>query len=156
MWQKLIFLVLLVVLLVPACQSPKTAIVIGSKNFTESIILAELFAQHIESVTGQSVTRKFNLGGTIVCHQALVAGQINIYPEYTGTALMAVLQQPAETNPQKVYESVKKVYETKFNATLSKPLGFNNTFAILIRSEDAQNLQLNINYILRKHQKKWI
>jgi glycine betaine/choline ABC-type transport system substrate-binding protein len=142
MWQKIILFVLLIVLLIPSCDSSKTGIVIGSKNFTESIILAELFAQHIESVTGQSVTRKFNLGGTIVCHQALVAGQIDIYPEYTGTALMAILQQPPEANPQRVYESVKKTYQTKFNATLSEPLGFNNTFAILIRSEDAQKLKL--------------
>lgn len=144
MWQKLILFILLIVLLIPipACNRSKTGIVIGSKNFTESIILAELLAQHIEHVTGQSVTRKFNLGGTIVCHQALVAGQIDIYPEYTGTALMAILQQPPETNPQKVYESVKKTYETKFNATLSKPLGFNNTFAILIRGQEAQKLNL--------------
>lgn len=136
-------LLILLMIFVISCQNDgKKGLVIGSKNFTESIILAELLAQHIESSTGQKVNRKFNLGGTLVCHQALIANQIDIYPEYTGTALMAILQEPAQTDPKAVYQTTKQAYENKFNATLTEPLGFNNTFAILIRGEDARKLNL--------------
>lgn len=155
MWQKFTLLILLLVLLLPACQPSKKTIVVGSKNFTESIILAELLAQHIENTTGEKVSRQFNLGGTIICHQALIAGQIDLYPEYTGTASVAILQQPSQTDPQKVYQSVKEAYQKKFNATLTEPFGFNNTFAILIRREDAEKLNLKTVSQVSEHTPNW-
>src|SRR5262249_3925221 len=110
--------------------------------FTESIILAELLAQQVEASTGKKVERKFNLGGTLICHQALVAGQIDIYPEYTGTSLTAILGQEPQYDPRAVYDTVKKAYESRFNVTAAEPFGFNNTFAILIRGEEARNRNL--------------
>ncbi|MFY9225165.1 MAG: glycine betaine ABC transporter substrate-binding protein [Blastocatellia bacterium] len=143
-------------LLASACQGGnQNSLVIGSKNFTESIILAELFAQLIESTTKQNVTRKFNLGGTLVCHQALIAGQIDIYPEYTGTALMAILQEPPQSDPKTVYQIAKQAYESKFNATMAEPLGFNNTFAILVRGEDARKLNLTTISQATKYTPDW-
>ncbi|MEW6737794.1 MAG: glycine betaine ABC transporter substrate-binding protein, partial [Acidobacteriota bacterium] len=88
---RLVLSLILIGLLITSCSKDRSNIVIGSKNFTESIILAELLAQQIEALTGQTVVRKFNLGGTLICHQALTAGELDIYPEYTGTALTAVL-----------------------------------------------------------------
>lgn len=143
-------------LLAGACQNNgQNSLVIGSKNFTESIILAELLAQHIETRIEQKVTRKFNLGGTLVCHQALIAGQIDIYPEYTGTALMAILQEPPQSDPKLVYQTAKQAYESKFNATMTEPLGFNNTFAILIRGEDARRLNLTTISQATKYTPEW-
>lgn len=143
-------------LLAGACQnSDQNSLVIGSKNFTESIILAELLAQHIETRIEQKITRKFNLGGTLVCHQALIAGQIDIYPEYTGTALMAILQEPPQSDPKLVYQTAKQAYESKFNATMTEPLGFNNTFAILIRGEDARRLNLTTISQATKYTPEW-
>jgi len=117
--------------------------VIGSKNFTEQLILGELFAQIIESRTHTPVERRFYLAGTFICHQAILAGRIDVYPEYTGTALTAVLKQPVSRDPSEVYQRVKQAYENQFGLTLGPPLGFNNTFAIVIRGEDARRLHLN-------------
>lgn len=155
MLKKFIVLLIFIILSVSACQPSKKNLVIGSKNFTESIILAELFAQHIENTTGEKVDRQFNLGGTIICHQALLAGQIDIYPEYTGTALMAILQEPAQTDSQKVYDLVKDTYQKKFSATIFSPLGFNNTFAILVRREDAEKLNLKTISEVSKYTLEW-
>jgi osmoprotectant transport system substrate-binding protein len=140
--KRLIICLLLLSLCAHGCARARDAIVIGSKNFTESIILAEIMAQKIESSTGQTVIRKFNLGGTFICHQALLAGQIDIYPEYTGTALTAILKKPPEQDPKAVYQIVKQAYENEFAATATAPFGFNNTFAILVRGEDARQLNL--------------
>ena len=117
-------------------------IVVGSKNFTEQIILGELLAQQIERKTNLPVDRKFNLGGTLICHQALVAGQIDTYVEYTGTALTTVLKESPSNDSKRVYESVKTAYKSKFNIEWTEPLGFNNTFAIIIRKADAQAANL--------------
>jgi len=155
---KKVFYSLLILLMIftLSCQNGgKENLVIGSKNFTESVILAELLAQHIESSTGQKVSRKFNLGGTLVCHQALIAKQIDIYPEYTGTALMAILQEPAQTDSKAVYQTTKQAYESRFNATLTEPLGFNNTFAILIRGEEARKLNLTTISQAAKYTPDW-
>src|SRR5258708_38855982 len=90
-------------------------IVVGSKNFTEQIVLAELFAQQIEAHSALRVERRVNLGGTMICHQALVAGQIDLYPEYTGTALTAVLHEPPQTDPSAVVHLVQDQYRARFS-----------------------------------------
>lgn len=118
-------------------------VVVGSKNFTEQIVLAELFAQQIEARTGLRVERRVNLGGTLICQQALVSGKIDLYPEYTGTALTAVLHDPLERNPGEVFHRVQEEYRERFNVETLPPLGFNNTFAMVVRGDDAENLHLH-------------
>jgi osmoprotectant transport system substrate-binding protein len=137
---KIVLLVLVIVLL-PSC-SPRTRIVVGCKNFTEQIILGELIAQQIENKTHLPVERRFYLGGTYIAHQSILAGRIDIYPEYTGTALTAVLKQPPGSDRKAVYDRVRSEYERQFHLTLGPPLGFNDTFAIEIRGEDARRLHL--------------
>jgi glycine betaine/choline ABC-type transport system substrate-binding protein len=117
-------------------------IVVGSKNFTESFILGELIAQQIESHTNLKVERRFYLAGTYICQQAILAGRIDIYPEYTGTALTAVLKQNASNDRVEVYQRVKSEYERRFNLTLGPAFGFNDTFAMEIRGEDARRLNV--------------
>ena len=117
-------------------------IVIGSKNFTESLMLGELLAQEIEARTHLKTERRFYLAGTYICQQAILAGRIDIYPEYTGTALTAILKQKVGSNKADVYQRVKREYEKRFDLTLGPPFGFNNTFALEIRGEDARRLNL--------------
>jgi len=116
-------------------------VAVGSKDFTEQVILGELLAQAIESNTALTVERRFDLGGSLA-HEALVAGEIDMYVEYTGTALLAILKGQPSKDPQEVYRRVKTEYANRFNLEWMKPLGFNNTFAILVRGEDAQKLRL--------------
>lgn len=126
-----------------ACSiSTENTIVIGSKNFTEQVILTELLAQHIENRTGLTVIRKANLGGTFICHTALLAGDIDLYVEYTGTALTAILKQEPTGDPEEVYRRVKQAYAEQFQADWLSPLGFNDTFAIIVRQKDAEELGL--------------
>jgi osmoprotectant transport system substrate-binding protein len=132
-------------LLFPACapsHSHSNRIVIGSKNFTESLMLGELLAQLVEARTHLRVERRFYLAGTYICQQAMLAGRIDMYPEYTGTALTAILKQKVSGDRQRVYEEVKGEYESRFKFTLSPPFGFNDTFAMEIRGEDARRLNL--------------
>jgi len=117
-------------------------IVVGSKNFTEQLVLAELFAQQIEAQTALHVDRRLNLGGTLLSHDALVSGKIDLYPEYTGTALMAVLNDPPESDPSEVFRRVQAEYRSRFQVEVLPPLGFNNTFAIVVRGEDAEKMHL--------------
>jgi osmoprotectant transport system permease protein len=139
----LIFLLLLAILaLIRVNQTNLGTIVIGSKNFTEQVILGEILAQQIERKTNLKVERKFNLGGTFICHEAVKAGEIDGYVEYTGTALTAILQQPPENNPHLVYQKVKQFYHQNYQLAVLPSLGFNNTFAIVIRGEDAQKYNL--------------
>src|SRR6266850_7913630 len=121
-------------------QSQGARIVVGSKDFTESALLAEIVAQILEA-NGVVVERKFELGGNLP-HDALLAGQIDLYPEYTGTAYTAILKHAPITDPRAVYDQVKKEYAEKFNVVVSEPLGFENTFAILVRGADARRLKL--------------
>ena len=116
-------------------------IAVGSKDFTEQAILGEILAQAIEAKTGLAVERRFDLGGNLA-HDALVAGEIDLYVEYTGTALLAILKSKPLTDPQEVYRRVKAEYADKFNLVWTEPLGFSNTFAILVRGEDARRLGL--------------
>jgi len=119
-------------------------VVIGSKSFTESFILGEMFAQVIEARSHLKVERRFYLAGTYICQQAILAGRIDVYPEYTGTALTAILKQPAngDKNKEDVYRRVKDEYERRFGLTLEPALGFNDTFAMEIRGEDARRLHI--------------
>ncbi len=126
-----------------ACRKPpQTKIVIGSKFFTEQVVLAELLAQHIEAKTGIPVVRKTNLGGTLLVHKALLAGELDLYVEYTGTALTAVLNEAPQGTSSDVYNRVKKLYSDRFHLEVTEPLGFENTFALVVRGEDAKNFQL--------------
>lgn len=130
--------------LLTSCGPPRRhRIVVGSKNFTEQLLLGEIIAQQIENRTHLPVDRRFYLAGTYICHQAMLSGRIDIYPEYTGTALTAILKLPANSkDPQQVYETVKREYQSSFGLVLGPTLGFNNTFAIEIRGEDARKLHL--------------
>ncbi|MEH2191882.1 MAG: glycine betaine ABC transporter substrate-binding protein [Nostoc sp.] len=117
-------------------------IIIGSKNFTEQVILGELLAQQIESHTKLRVDRRLNLGGTFICHEAVKAGKIAGYVEYTGTSFTSILKYKSISNSQLVYEKIKQDYSQKFKLEVMKSLGFNNTFAIIIRGEDAKRWQI--------------
>ena len=129
-------------LLVSCSPSHTNRIVVGSKNFTESFILGELIAQQIETHTNLKVERRFYLAGSYICQQAILAGRIDIYPEYTGTALTAILKQPASNDRAEVYQRVKSEYERRFALTLGPAFGFNDTFAMEIRGEDARKLNI--------------
>jgi glycine betaine/choline ABC-type transport system substrate-binding protein len=123
-------------------NSTQPHITIGSKFFTEQVILAELLAQHIEARTNIRVERKTNLGGTLLCQKALESGQLDLYVEYTGTALTAVLHESSTGDSRTVYERVKKGYADRFQLEVSEPLGFENTFAMVVRGSDAQQFHL--------------
>ncbi|HEX4541604.1 MAG TPA: glycine betaine ABC transporter substrate-binding protein [Candidatus Acidoferrum sp.] len=126
-----------------ACNKPAPSkITIGSKFFTEQVILAELIAQHVETKTGIPVIRKTNLGGTLLVHKALLAGELDLYVEYTGTALTAVLNETPTGDSSAVFQRVQKAYADRFHLEVTEPLGFENTFAMVIRSDDAKNLHL--------------
>jgi osmoprotectant transport system substrate-binding protein len=137
------FLYLLNFLPLAGCHpSTQSEIAIGSKFFTEQVILAELLAQHIEARTGIHVERKTNLGGTLLCHKALQAGELDLYVEYTGTALTAVLNEPPSGDSKAVYDRVRQEYAQRFNLEVTEPLGFENTFAMVVRGDDAQRFHL--------------
>jgi osmoprotectant transport system substrate-binding protein len=139
---KLVLLVVCNVALLSCSSSHSDRIVVGSKNFTESFILGELVAQQIESHTNLKVERRFYLAGTYICQQAMLAGRIDIYPEYTGTALTAILKQGISRDKQEAYQRVKSEYERRFGLTLGPAFGFNDTFAMEIRGEDARRLNV--------------
>ncbi len=149
-------LLLLTIATIPSCHAPQSAqIVIGSKFFTEQVVLAELLAQHIEARTGIHVQRKTNLGGTLLVHKAMQAGQVDLYVEYTGTALNAVLNESPTGDSAAVYQRVKQVYGDRFNFEVAEPLGFENTFAMVIRRDDAQRLHLQKMSDLLPLEQKW-
>jgi glycine betaine/choline ABC-type transport system substrate-binding protein len=127
------------VIFIPGCGSGPRPIVVGSKNFSEQVILGEIVAQLLEA-RGVPVDRRLNLGGTFICHQALVSGDLDIYVEYTGTALTAILKEPFDYDVQRVYDRVRDVYRDDLNLEWGEPLGFNNTFALVMTSERADEL----------------
>lgn len=154
-WQAIAVL-LIFLLALPGCRGGREQrVVIGSKNFTEQIVLAELLAQQIESRTGLKVERRLNLGGTLICQQALRAGEIDLYVEYTGTAITAVLGEPPLSDSRAVYTRVQTAYRERFGFELTEPLGFNNTFAIVIRGEDARRLRLSKISEITPHAPRW-
>src|SRR5579864_2252255 len=113
-------------------------IVVGSKNFTEQLVLGEIIAQQLERRLGQKVERKLNLGGTLLAHQALINGEIDVYPEYTGTALTAILKLPPSSDAARVLAQVRAEYQKRWQLEWLAPFGFNNSFAIVIRGDDAR------------------
>ena len=119
----------------------KPVIVVGSKGFTEQLILGNIVALRMEN-GGFKVDRKIGLGGTVICHEAIVRGDINVYVEYTGTGLTTMLKKPVMKDPEEVYQVVKKDYEEKFKLTWLKPWGFNNTYCIVMRKDDAERLKV--------------
>jgi osmoprotectant transport system substrate-binding protein len=134
---------LIAIATVYACHSrTQSQIVISSKLFTEQVILAELLAQHIEARTHIPVIRKSNLGGTLLVHKALLSGEVDLYVEYTGTALTGVLGESPQGNSSAVYQRVKQEYARRFSLEVTEPLGFANSFAMVVRGEDARKQQL--------------
>jgi osmoprotectant transport system substrate-binding protein len=132
-------------ILLAACSPPRPDHpVIGAKNFTEQVILGELLAQEIEAKSNLKVERRFYLAGSYICQQALVSGRIDAYVEYTGTALTAILKQPVpvDRNPQSVLSTTRRLYAARYGIAVAPPLGFENTFAMVIRGEDARRLHL--------------
>ena len=128
-----------------SCNASRTpSIAVGSKFFTEQVVLGELLAQHIEARTGLRVVRKTNLGGTLLCQKALLSGDLDLYVEYTGTALTAVLNEtPDDDDSAKIYERVKQGYAQRFQLAVTEPLGFANSFAMVVRSQEAQRYNLH-------------
>ena len=138
-----LWVVLSIACVLSSChKAPERKITIGSKFFTEQVLLAELLAQHIEARTGIPVERKTNLGGTLLVHKALLAGELDLYVEYTGTALTAVLNETPSGDSSAVYARVNSLYAERFLLEVTEPLGFENTFAMVIRGDDAQRFHL--------------
>jgi glycine betaine/choline ABC-type transport system substrate-binding protein len=132
---------LAILLLLAACKSEQRPLVVGSKNFTESVLLGELLAQKLEK-SGCKVDRRLNMGGTFVCDSAIRSGAIDAYVEYSGTALTAILKQPTTNDRARVESTVRAAYE-KRDLRWSPPLGFNNTFAMIVRKSSAQQQGLH-------------
>jgi glycine betaine/choline ABC-type transport system substrate-binding protein len=139
-----------------SCSEGAPTIVIGSKNFSEQDILGELVAQWIERTTDIRVQRTLHLGGTFVCHRALTNGELDLYVEYTGTAWVAILEQPVEADPRRVYDGTQAAYQERFGLTLAPPLGFENTFAILVRRSTADSLGLSTISDAVPHASEWV
>jgi osmoprotectant transport system substrate-binding protein len=133
----------------------RDVIVIGSKDFTEQVVLSELLAQHIESSTGLKVERRFYLRGSYIAHQALLAGRIDLYVEYTGTALTAVLKEPVLNDPRAAFDRVRSDYASRFRLEVFPSLGFENTFAMIIRGEDARRLNIRTLSDAASHAPGW-
>ena len=139
-WQMKTTAALLVAVALMGCarKAEMPSVTVGSKNFTEQLIVAELMAQTIEAHTDLNVRRKLNLGGTMICHTALTRGEIDLYAEYTGTALTAILKQPVLANPERVYRAVKEAYADRFQCEWLSPFGFNNTYTLAVRGSFAE------------------
>ncbi len=153
-FSKLLCLVLVLTSLAACSRTER--IVVCSKNFTEQVILGEMLAQQIERKTQLPVDRRLNLGGTLVCHDALVAGQIDTYVEYTGTGLTAILKEPPVNESKIAYQKVKDAYESRFGVEWTEPLGFNNTFAIIVRKSDADQFRLKTISDAAPHTANWV
>jgi osmoprotectant transport system substrate-binding protein len=136
------FLAGLALLSATGCMPRQNGLTVGSKNFTEQLILGELLAQMLESACRRPVERRFYLAGTYICHQALLAGRIDMYVEYTGTALAAILKEHPSGDSASVYQQVKDAYKRQFNLDVMPPLGFNNSFAMVMRGDDARLLKV--------------
>jgi osmoprotectant transport system substrate-binding protein len=130
-------------LLLTACAPPRSShVVIGAKDFTEQVVLGELLAQEIEASGGGPVERRFWLAGSYLCQQALVSGRIDGYVEYTGTALTAILKQPLDRDAARVDATVSRLYEQRYQVRVGPGLGFEDTFAMVVRGEDARRYGL--------------
>jgi osmoprotectant transport system permease protein len=130
-------------------------VTIGSKNFTESVILGEILAESIERETDIAVERQFNLGGTFICHEAVKAGRIDGYVEYSGTALTSILKQKPVSDPRSVYRELEDTYRRRFALEVFPGLGFENTFAIVIRGDDSRRYNLKTLSEAGKYTPEW-
>ena len=130
-------------------------ITVGSKNFTEQVVLGEIIAQHLEHRLGHRVDRQLNLGGTMLAHQALVRGEIDLYPEYTGTALTTILKLPPAGDPAAAIALVRANIRRDSVLEWMDPLGFNNTFAMVIRGEDARKHKIATLSDAARHSTGW-
>lgn len=144
----------LICMLVGCSRSVGNRVVVGSKNFTEQAILGEMLATLIGEKTDLTVERKLYLGGTQVCHQALVNGNIDIYPEYTGTAYQVTLQLSGDNDAEEIYERVKSAYKQEFDVRWLDPFGFNNTYTLTMRKEHANELGITTISELEPHADK--
>lgn len=134
--------VIVVAVALAGCGGRQDRIVVGCKNFTEQVVLGELVAQQIEERAGLPVDRRFYLAGSYIAHQALRSGRIDLYVEYTGTALTVVLKEPPRSDARQVWERVRAGYAERFGLEVFPSLGFDNTFAMVIRGEDARQENL--------------
>ena len=123
-----------------SCSPRRSQLTVGSKNFTEQLILGEILKQALENACHTPVDGRFYLAGTYICQQAILARRIDAYVEYTGTALAAILKQQATGDSAQVYQQVKEQYQRRFGLDVMPPLGFNNSFAMVMRSDDARRL----------------
>jgi osmoprotectant transport system substrate-binding protein len=151
----LVAAVLLAALALHGCGGERHPLIIGSKNFTEQSLLGEILAGWIERTTAIPVQRRLHLGGTFICHQALLGGGIDLYVEYTGTAFTAILQHPPITDPDSMRRAVASEYGRRWAAEWSAPLGFENTFAILVRRSTADSLGLRTISDAVPHAERW-
>jgi osmoprotectant transport system substrate-binding protein len=131
----------LLALLLSGCMPRSSGVTVGSKNFTEQLVLGELLAQYLGRSTAP-IDRRFYLAGSYICHQALLAGRIDMYVEYTGTALVAILKEKPVSDHAAVFNTVKDLYSRRFGLEVFSSLGFDNTFAIVMRGADARRLRL--------------
>lgn len=141
------FLTFALLLVITSCtpnvnSSSDGNIIVASKDFTEQDILGELLAQQIEATTNLKVSRRPRLGGSFVCHNAITTGKIDAYIEYTGTAFTGILKQRAVNDPKEVYEKLKQAYSQQFNLEVMPSLGFENTFAMIVRGDDAKRYNI--------------
>lgn len=134
-----------------SCGHGERTVVVGSKNFTEQVVLGEILAQMLEA-RGVRVDRRLNLGGSFICHRALLSGDLDVYVEYSGTALTAILKQPVIHDPAAVFRRVRELYRSRFGLEWSEPFGFNNTFAVAMLPEKAKRLGIHTISDLKKHE----
>jgi osmoprotectant transport system substrate-binding protein len=135
--------------------SRQRPVIVGSKNSTEQLLLGEIAAQQIENRLKIRVDRLLNLSGTLVAHEALSSGQIDLYPEYTGMALTAILRLPLEQDEDLVRERVRQEYERRYRLVWMPPLGFNNGFAMAVRGQEAREADLNTLDDAARYQPGW-
>jgi len=141
--------------LLSSCTDTSDRIVVGSKNFTEQVILGELLAQYIETQLQVPVERKLNLVGTFLCHEAVKSGEIDLYVEYTGTAFTGILKRTPVQEVRLAFQTVQEEYVRQFDLVWTEPLGFENTFALMIRGNDARSMNLTTISEAAQQTPKW-
>ena len=138
-----VFLAGSMALIAVGCTKRRDEIVVGSKNFTEQLILGEILKQYLGRACSAPTDGRFYMGGTYICQQALLAGRIDTYVEYTGTAVAAVLKEKFSSDRAQVFEQMKTGYKQRFHLDVMPPLGFNNSFAMIVRGEDAKRMGIS-------------
>lgn len=134
--------VILIAATLAGCGNSQKPLIVGSKNFTEQVVLGEIIAQHLEHRLQRKVERKLNLGGTLLSYQALQSGEVSLYPEYTGTIEATILKETPASDPAQVYERSRLELARQARIDLLNPLGIDNTFVMVVRTADATRLHL--------------